>query len=121
MPYDCGGGELSFGVTKWTDRPDWYGGYGDIASLTATGAGTASLPYELRENWASIPGSSLFGNAENLLAVQFQDNTFDNAFHWNYMRGSLDPGSPYYDDTAAHGKARRAGQAVGPVYFQFGA
>ena len=29
----------------------------------------------------------------------FQDNTFDDAFHWNHIRGSLDPGSPYYDDT----------------------
>ena len=119
VPYDCGGGGLSFGVTKWTDPSDWYGGYDDIASLSATGAGTASLPYELAESWATISGSSLHGNAENLLGVQFQDNTFDDAFHWNYIQGSLDPGSPYYDDTIASGKARRAGQVVGLGWFQF--
>ena len=121
VPYDCGGGELSFGVTKWNDLPDWYGNCDDIASLPATGAGTASLPHELAESWVSVNGSSLFGNAENLLAIQFQDNTFDDAFYWNYIQGSLDPGSPYYDDTVAYGKARRAGQMVGPGWFQFNA
>ena len=54
------------------------------------------------------------GNAENLLVLQFRDNSFDDAFHWNYIRGSLDPGAPYYDDTVAYGRARRAGQVVGP-------
>ena len=99
---------------------DWSGGHNDIASLSATGAGTTSLPYELGEGWASITGSSLYGNAENLLAAQFQDNTFDDAFHWNYIHGSLEPGSPCYDDTVASGKTRRVGQVVGTGWFQFG-
>ena len=46
-------------------------------------------------------------------------DTFDEAFHWNYIRGSLDPDSPYYYDTVASGKARRAGELSGPVYFRF--